>query len=193
MLIKKVPKWDLISFNDAIENNLGFRYPIYYLTASHCYGIKRSGRYVAGFILHDDYRTMRVLCQISPIDRTEVMRKLIFSGHANRLTEYTGYFIEDKKIGFIFTLIMILIAIKKGSNFLYSFDRSNIKLADYYAPGSPFIVYRGQVKYDIEKPNGQTQYTTGFEQIEVITQVGIIKIFVSRTIRELLKWIRRVF
>ena len=193
MLIKRVENPDLQLFNDAIQKNLGFKYPIYYLKKSHCYGIKKDNRFIAGFILQSEINEFRVLNQISPIDRFTVFKRIIQNNRYKNLREYTGYFIEKGNTGFIFTFLMVLVAIKNGSNFIYSFEISNHKLSKYYAPGKPVVVYRGKVKYDIENNNCETEYKTGIEQIEVCSRIGIIRILISRTIRKVLKWIKQIF
>ena len=193
MLINRVKLYELLSFNEAIQKNLGFKYPIYYLKKSHCYGIKKDNRFIAGFILQSEINEFRVLNQISPIDRFTVFKRIIQNNRYKNLREYTGYFIEKGTNGFLFTFLMILIAIKNGSNFIYSFEISNNKLSKYYAPGKPLVVYRGKVKYDIENDHCKTEYKSGIEQIEVCTQIGIIRILISRTIRKVLKWIKQIF
>jgi hypothetical protein len=171
-----------------------------YLINADVYGYRSNGKYIAGFILKpyiSQWSNMRVFEQLSLEDYEYIIDKL-YEKHPTLLKrwkccEYTGYFIDKKAPGFLFTLLMILVVFKSGKYFYLSFDRSNKKLAAYYSHGNPTLIYRGPVDYEVVDDNGVQKITHGDEQIECLTRWGILKIFLWRTKKGIAKWTHRQF
>jgi hypothetical protein len=107
--------------------------------------------------------------------------------------EYTGYFIKDKSIGFLFTLFMIFTAIRKSPYFVLSFDKSSRHLFEYYNHGNPMVLYSGPVSYHIQNDIGELSIVEGVEVVEVLSNVGIFKIFIWRTKKEVKRCLLTLF
>lgn len=95
--------------------------------------------------------------------------------------EITAYFIADKKYGFAVTLRLVLEVLKSKGPFVYSYDLINKSLQRYYALGDPELVYSGPVK------NLPGMEGLHYENVEILTKLGIVKLFIKRTLRGILK------
>lgn len=91
------------------------------------------------------------------------------------LTEITGYFIKDKRCGFKLTMKLVIETFKSASYFfIYSYNTSNKKLESYYKTGNPKRVFSGYIYYGNDY---------NIENVEILSKLGIIKIFLNRTMR----------
>lgn len=157
----------------------GYKIPLSYFLSADCYGLRGEGDrgFVAGFVLRRNLSgldDLRVWQEVPEGREKEESRRLL---EGKVVADTTGYFLEDKKRGFIFTLYFALISLFYPAHFfIYSYDRNNLSLARYYGHGRPKKLYTGRPTilegYTEEQPE---------VNIEVLTKWGILRIFLMRT------------
>ena len=191
---------DLKKFNEIIFEKMGFRYPYLYLRRSDVYVWDRRGAFLAGFVLcpfagWSGFRSLKQIPDKRFMEVVDRIRNDKILGKVNKtdFMEYTGYFISDKSIGLIFTLLMVFTAVMKAPYFVLSFDKSKHNLAKYYGHGKPMILYTGPVKYFIQNEIGELIACDGTETVEILSGFGIIKIFCWRTIKEFKRCLSTLF
>lgn len=191
---------DLKKFNDAIFKSMGFRYPYLYLKRSEVYVWELRGDFLAGFVLcpfagWSGFRSLKQIPEKRFMDVVERIHneKSLRKAKKTDFMEYTGYFINDKSIGLVFTFYMIMTACMRSSYFVLSFDKSSVHLAKYYSHGKPMILYTGPVKYFIQNEAGELDSRDGVETVEILSSHGIIKIFCWRTAKEIKRCLLTLF
>lgn len=163
----------------------GYKIPKDYFLSADCYGLKKKGKYVAGFILkRDALPTLRSFQEI-PIDA----RTFVDDKYFTKTADMTGYFIADKRYGLRFTVYLVLVVLfYRTRYFIYSYDLTNIGLGKYYSHGNPTLLYSGPPAllpgYTEQQPD---------VNVEILTKWGILKIFGQRTRKMLLKGLRQMF
>lgn len=153
-----------------------FRYsgssiPSSYLSNGRSFLFMRGSVILGGFAIIDN-SPFRTISQI-PIDISSNIAK----------NEITAYFIADKKYGVIITAKLIIEVLKSKGPFVYSYDVSNIKLEKYYMVGRPYRVYSGMVN------NLQGMSGIHFENVEILTKRGILRLFTNRTMKGFKLWL----
>lgn len=93
--------------------------------------------------------------------------------------EFTGYFINNKKYAFFFTLHLVMtIIFHKAKTFVYSYPSAHRALGKYYGTGDPCRIYSGVPEaLEGHKENMEP------ENVEVLTKFGVFKIFYHRTVK----------
>lgn len=180
---KKIIEYsDIELFHKLSTKNIKYEIPITYYTKGTCYGFYRNGILVGGFcLIHDFPAYLRSFQQI-PVDLDDEL--LVKSGMEMLNTvEFTGYFLTDKTNGLYFTYHLVkTIFNHRATRFIYSYPISQVALERYYSKGHPVRLYTGKPSYlPGHLPNMEA------EHVEVLSKWGIFKIFLSRTVKYLLK------
>lgn len=155
----------------------GYHIPLSYFLLADCYGLrdKDGVGFVAGFVLKRGHlEDLRVWQEIPECEEKERARQLLST---RVVADTTGYFLQDKKRGFIFTLYFALtVLFYPASFFIYSYDRDNLRLKKYYGHGLPLLLYSGT-------PALIDGYTEAQPPInaEMLTKYGVFRIFLMRT------------
>ena len=170
---------DVACFTEIFNNLLGYSsVPFEYFMGGNCYVMLVNGEITAGFCLVDGFFELRSIKQIPTPTKI-----LIDFTYVNNLCDFTGYFMLNKKYSFLFTLYLTVACLfYKKSNFIYSYQISEVGLGKYYAAGCPKLVYSGLP----EKLEGHHDHMEP-ENVEILTKFGILRIFLSRTVKFLAK------
>lgn len=179
-----------LKISDAFYENTGIRIPYSYIVNSKN----------KAFILHDkkeifgsfvivNQQPFRTLQQI-PWFNTSFNQKEISPNWNKYVSEITCYFLKKDVPLFyriLFKIKFVLAVIDCDSKyFVYSYHTKDKKLEKYYDYGSPFRVYCGKTinMNDIEK------YNDSWENVEILTEYGIIKIFLKSLWKQLRRKIK---
>lgn len=164
-------------FQKKFCERISYEVPLGYFIKGDCYGFYDDGRLVGGFCLvHDIPYKLRSIQQV-PEDC------MWFKLPITRTAEFTGYFLDDKSHGLYFTYHLVkTIMLHKASWFVYSYPVSQVKLGGYYSRGNPVKIYTGAPKKLLGHTEGMEE-----EHVEALTKWGIVKIFLARTRRYVLK------
>lgn len=151
----------------------GYKVPKDYFLDADCYGLKKHGKYIAGFILKRGTLPKLRSYQEIPIEE----RAAIDDKYFDHTADLTGYFITDRRYGLRFTAYMVLIvALYRTRYFIYSYDVDNLRLKKYYGHGKPTLLYSGPpalvAGYSEQQPD---------VNVEVLTKMGVLRIFIQRT------------
>lgn len=132
----------------------------------------QGGKMTAGYCLvHLPVHRLRSILQIP------FCHQLFGDDDFENVAEFTGYFITDKTYGVLFTLHLVLtILFHKANKFVYSYPVSQSGLGRYYGKGNPLRIYCGPPDH-LEGHSGKMES----ENVEILTKMGIIKIFLNRT------------
>lgn len=142
-----------------------------------CYGMYEDGELTAGYCL--------VRAPIHKLRSIQQIPKVEYYYYGNpklkRVSEFTGYFIENRAHssirGVIFTMHLVWkVLVNSADMFVYSYPVSSFALKEYYGYGRPWRLYKGMPN-PLEGHNGNMEP----EYVEVLTKWGIIKIFLKRT------------
>jgi len=179
-------------FKNIFCSKISYDIPSTYFKKGECYaliedekvitseGTVNKIRIVGGFCLvHDLPWKLRSIKQI-PEDMLHLATRDL---PTLKTAEFTGYFLNDKKYGLLFTSHLVKTCLlHKASRFVYSYPISQTGLEKYYSKGKPGRLYSGQPAKLQGHKDGMED-----ENIEVLTRWGIIKIFLARTLRYILK------
>lgn len=100
-----------------------------------------------------------------------------------KIAEFTGYFMLSNEGRFKLTCFLLFdVFTSKAKYFIYSFAVSNKKLAKYYGYGNPIFIYCGQASKLEGHPSDMES-----EQVEMLTKVGILKVFLARVFNKYIK------
>jgi len=179
-------------FKNAFCSRISYDIPSTYFKKGECYalledektitseGTMNRIRIVGGFcLIHDLPWKLRSIKQIPEDAFLQATRDL----PTLKTAEFTGYFLNDKKYGLLFTSHLVKTCLlHKASRFVYSYPTRQTGLEKYYSKGKPRRLYSG---LPAKLPGHKDKMED--ENVEVLTRWGIIKIFMARTIREILK------
>lgn len=156
----------------------GHKIPANYFLSGETYCFFNLSGIIGGYsLIH--HESKRTLLQI-PADDPSI--KCIYDLN-RRSTEITGYFILKGMPGFILTCHFFLrVFLSPHKFFIYSYDRDNKKLEKHYSYGKPFRLYSGIVK------NLEGMAGLNYENVEVITRLGFIRLWINRITRKVFKW-----
>ena len=166
-------KNDLSEYHQKFCKKIGYEVPIDYFKLGKCYGLYVKGQLVAGFCLvkRPAYE-LRSLKQVPSFVSTFYTEEFIYD-----IAEFTGYFIEDKRYAFRFTVNLLKTVLSfPAKYYVYSYPLSQKGLSQYYAKGKPIKIYSGIPK----KLEGHTDKMEP-EHVEVLTKWGIFMVFWHRT------------
>jgi hypothetical protein len=197
-MLKQIDSTHFTEFNNSINNSIGIKFPAKYLQEAKCFAYFKDGKIVAGFIIYPYRNTMKNFRTFKQIKNEVIYKhilqkmasiKILANAKSKHLAEYTGYFILDKSVGLKFTLSMITtVCLMSHKYFFISYSLHNKKLKHYYSNGNPTYITITDVIFDTIDDFGLTKTNYDVERIEVLTKIGIIKIFLWRTIKVLRKW-----
>jgi hypothetical protein len=167
--------WFTKLFNRAIGySNVPWEYyasgKMYAATDEKC-------RMIGGFVLVPGYFNLRSILQMSPErvksfyeERPDI---------ANNLADLTGYFILRPNLAFKLTLWLTIICLFYHKKyFVYTYPISDTALEQYYGEGKPIRIHTGVP----ERLLGHSEHMES-EHVEILTKLGIVKIFYYRTKR----------
>jgi hypothetical protein len=103
-----------------------------------------------------------------------------YEGLFDDLCEVTGHFIEDTRFYFVLTLYFLWVVLfYRARQFVYSYPVSEKRIERYCSKGSPIRFHTGIPVYR------QGIKGVGAEHVEMVTKMGIYKIFMYRALRYL--------
>jgi hypothetical protein len=103
--------------------------------------------------------------------------------YMRRASEITAYFIDLKEHSwYLLAYYFFDIMLHKSKYFVYSYELENKKLEKLYSAGKPKRIYSGIVN-NLEGMEG-----IHFENVEVITKLGFLRLFINRIFRRNIKW-----
>lgn len=166
---------DILQFQEAFCRHTSYFVPVEYFRSGDCYAMTRDGKIVAGYCLvHKPAQLLRSVQQIPSFET-----RLLGSPIPEKLAEFTGYFIDEKRGAVLFTAHLVwTIFFHKAKRFVYSYPVSQKGLQRYYGQGDPVRIYSGPP----EKLAGHLEEMEP-ENVEILTKRGIFKIFWYRTKR----------
>lgn len=148
---------------------ISYRVPLQFFEDEEVWGLYKDGKLVGGFALISK-KPLRSLEQIPNASWESLWDTDYFC-------EFTGYWIDDKKLGVPFTIWLVIRSLlRKESYFVYSYPVSDTKLERYYSYGKPIKIYKGEP----QKLEGHTSFMEP-EFVEILTKLGIVRIFWYRT------------
>lgn len=173
-LLEKNTK-EIQEFHDKFCAKICYDIPVGYFNKGDCYALFYKEQLAAGFCLvNAPPLHLRSIIQIPDI----LYNWHVYEDYIYDICEFTGYFIENKKLAFIFTLYLVWTVIWYNSRqFVYSYPISQRGLERYYSRGNPLRIYTGYPK-TLEGMQGVEK-----EHVEILTKWGIVKIFLFRTLR----------
>lgn len=197
-MLKQITSEHYHEFNNCLESSIGIKLPHKYFSRSKCFAYFKDNRIVAGFIISPYKNTLRNFRTFEQIRKDHIyiacIKKMmgiefLANSKAKHLAEYTGYFILDKSIAFIFTLKMIVaVCLMPHKYFFISYSYNNKFLKNYYSKGKPEKIVVTDVEYHTLGDNGSTKINHGIESIEVLSKYGVVRIFIWRTMQVIKKW-----
>lgn len=177
---------DIEKFKDLFCERISYEVPLGYFLRGDCYALIKNGEIIGGFCLvHDLPYKLRSIQQIpNPTPGSRWFRGFEEVGITNTNTaEFTGYFLNEKKHGLFFTWNLVKTILgHPARRYVYSYPVSQTRLGAYYAYGNPIRLHTG-VPVHLQGHSGDMEE----EHVEVLTRNGIIKIFLARTLRYILK------
>ena len=150
------------------------RIPWYYFSNSQTWGLFDSdGLLRGGFTIVDGDQKLRVLNQL-PTFFWAIWEK--------NVSELTGYFIKGNKGRLkLKTMFFLQCLLHKKNKFIYSYDKENQKLENYYSYGNPIRIFSGYLNYD------EPVFSFKEENVEIITKFGIFLILLKSTFKKIFK------
>jgi len=179
MRIKKIKtKYEYILFSELFASEIGYSIPVSYFMFKNVWGLfDDQGKLQGGFA---------IINQPAPRCLKQIPNPKTVLTHFNKLSEFTGYFIRSKKGSIRLTIRMVIETFKNPKNeFIYAYDLDDLKLRKYYGAGKPRLLYEGIPKKLPGHPENMKP-----ERIEVLTKIGVLRIFLYRTFKILLKVLR---
>jgi len=159
----------------------GYNIPVSYFLNADCYGVKHDGEFVGGFVIKKDLLLNLRSFQEIPLT---LVPSLPYNKYRNKTADLTGYFLMDKRYGLKLTWLFVkTIVFYSSKYFIYSYDVSNLRLGRYYAAGDPTLLHSG-IPALIE---GYTEEQPPVN-VEILSKWGIVKIFIYRTRKMVLKF-----
>lgn len=183
-LTKLKDRWEIEAFQKEFNSILGYStVPLEYLESGDCFVLLVNHKLVAGFCLVSGFDNLRSIQQLPENVREDCKTKYPYI--VDNLADFTGYFINTKSklYGILFTIYLVLVcATYPKKYFIYSYLISETRLGKYYSSGSPLKIHTGKP----EHLNGHHD-TMEEEHVEVLSKIGIFKIFLYRTKRLIIK------
>lgn len=153
----------------------GVTFPRNYLMTSKSYLLYNKKKPVGGFVIASK-RESRVIAEIPKSG--DGIEALMVLNRFKSISELNGYFITDRKLGFILVTFWLLqIIVSKSSHFIYAYDSSNKALKKYYGRAKPIRIYDGIVL------NLDGMVGHHFEKIEIMSKFGFIRLYLNRLFR----------
>lgn len=170
---------EIQEFHDRFCEGVKYDIPVGYFNKGDCFTMTVRGKMVAGFCLvNEPPLNLRSLRQIEDI----VRRWHIYENTITDVCEFTGYFIEDKRFAFFFTLYLVWSVLWcNAKQFVYSYPVSQKSLERYYSYGKPLRLSTGIPEHLKHLPGIEE------EHVELLSKWGIVKIFLHRTRRYFLR------
>ena len=163
-------------FNKAIGYS---NVPWQYYASGEIWSVFKESQIKGGFVLVPGYFNLRSILQMP-----EEVQEIRYKEHykvMNNLCDNTGYFLNGVSFweGIWFTLLLTLICLfyKKGY-FVYTYPVTDTGLEKYYGSGKPIRIHTG---VPVHLPGHSDNMEP--EHVEILTRLGIIKIFLYRTKR----------
>lgn len=180
--IKKVE--DIELFQQTFNSVLGYStVPLEYFKSGDCYAMFVDGKLIAGFCLVPGFDDLRSIQQL-PEDVIAAI-KTKYPYVVDNLADFTGYFIntKNKTHALLFTIYLVLVCLLYSSNyFIYSYLITEVGLGRYYGSGDPIRVHTGKPMHLFGHHDVMED-----EHVEILSKLGIVKIFTYRTKRILKK------
>jgi len=163
----------------------GFKIPIKYIEHDDVWAYVVNGNIAGGFaIVTNRPEHCRLFKQIKDSDR-----RRLANYYWDHVTELTCFFIDNDRYSFKIKLGMMLKCLfYPAQYFFYSYETDKEGLASYYAQGKPTVYYRGPVIQLEGMPDNPKD-----ESIEYLTKLGIIRIFVLSTLKQIKRRIRKLW
>lgn len=161
-------------FHSLFCDEISYNIPLEYFRSGDCYALFVGGKMTGGYCLvHLPAYRLRSIEQIPHNEIFWMNPKYI------NMAEFTGYFIKEKRYGFLFTLHLVkTILFHKADWFVYSYPVSQKALGRYYGKGRPIRLFVGPP----EQLEGHTSKMES-ESVELLTKTGIVRIFLHRTFK----------
>ena len=162
-------------FHDKFCKKIKYDIPTDYFNTGDCFGMYVDALLVGGFCLVDAPPLhLRSITQIQDVlYNWHTYDKILYDA-----CEFTGYFLDGKKFGFVFTMYLVwTVLFYRAKQFVYSYPVSHKGLERYYGHGNPIRIHTGIPSHQ-EGIKGAER-----EHVEVLTKWGIVKIFLCRTLR----------
>jgi hypothetical protein len=166
---------EIKDFHQKFCSKIKYEVPLEYFNEGDCFGLLVNGQLVGGFCLVDAPPLhLRSLLQIPDL----MFNWNQYGSALYNVCEFTGYFLEDRRFGVIFTMYLVwTILWYRASQFIYSYPTSQKGLEKYYSRGNPIRLYTG-IPATLVGVQGVEE-----EHVEVLGKWGIVKIFLFRTLR----------
>lgn len=180
---------DIIHYTKLFNRAIGYsNVPWRYHATGTTYALYDSkNRIVGGFVLIPGYWHLRTILQMP-----EEVQKSFYKDNpkiVQSLCDLTGYFIINPKHGLKITIKLLLTTLfSKYRYFCYSYPIHDVALKKYYGTGKPILLYAGVPR----KLEGHSDHMDE-EYVEILTKIGIVRIFLYRTTRMLLNYCRAFF
>jgi len=162
---------DAKSFAGGFHSKSGYLMPYMTFLENATFAVKKYDNTLhGGMCFIEDKNKFRVLRQI-PADS-----KITWINE-NRVCELTAFWVNNKAAYLpLLTKITMYVLFSWKDYFVYSYATDCRKLQEYYSRGKPILLYSGQM-------------TTGsIENVECLTKLGIVRIFVSNILRSMRFW-----
>jgi len=176
--------WKKVFLNE-FKYYAGFDIPVSYVEYDDVWAYIVDGKIKGGFALvTNSPHNCRLFQQIKDPEK-----RLQANYYWSDVTEITAYFIGEKKCTLPIKWGMVLRCLRHPcKQFFYSYEDHKTKLSDYYALGKPKVYYRGPVIQLEGMPDNPKD-----ESIEYLTKLGIIRIFVLSTLKQIKRRIRKLW
>ena len=163
-------------FNKAIGYS---NVPWQYYASGEIWAAIKDNQIKGGFVLVPGYFNLRSILQMP-----ENIQEQKYKDHLkmmNNLCDNTGYFLNGvsfwEGIWFTFYMILVCLFYKKGY-FVYTYPVTDTGLEKYYGSGDPILIHSGVPEH---LPGHSDEMEP--ENVEIITRLGVLKIFIYRTKR----------
>lgn len=181
---KLTKKWQKEWFLEAFYHASGFEIETSYLNNKRAdtYALFYKGDIVGGFVLIKSW-PFGVIRQIpsesgKPSDNFSL----------RLVNELTCYFINHPELGFKLTLaLLVAIVTSRAKWFIYSYETKKRHLERYYSAGKPIRFYSGPV---LDRATGYQTFLKEHENVEILSKVGILRIFLSRNFKMFKEYLR---
>jgi hypothetical protein len=166
---------EIKEFHGKFCSKIKYEVPLEYFNSGDCFAMYVGKRLIGGFCLvNTPPLHLRSILQIEDIYRNWYL----YDSFLVDVCEFTGYFLEDRRWGLIFTMYLVWsVLFYKSEQFVYSYPVSQKGLERYYGYGDPVRLYTG-IPSHLKDFEGIEE-----EHVEVLTKWGIVKIFLRRTLR----------
>jgi len=173
---------DIFLFQKTFNDILGYStVPIEYFQSGECHAMFDGNEMVAGFCLVKGFENLRSIQQL-PSERISWIR-WHHSHMVKNLADFTGYFIKNKKYGLKFTIYLVKTCMLHSCRyFVYSYLVTEAGLERYYGAGHPIRVHTGCPEHLPGHHESMDE-----EHVEILSKLGIVRIFWYRTKR----WIKK--